>query len=111
MKKYVSVVSVALLMLSVTGCKPKADGSSKEAFDASITKMEQGMDDAKKEQLNQAIQAVSAKTLFSSGAKSEEELKAKFKEAFDGKTADEIIADGEKAKAESKAEIDKMMKQ
>ena len=107
-----SLVLIALLvsgLMFVTGCgDPKADGSSEEAFKKSISDMEKGMDEPKKEKLEKAVQTLMMKNvLFAKG--DVDTMKKHIKETFDGKTADQLIADGEKADAENKAEIQKMI--
>lgn len=52
-----------------------------------------------------------SKVLHAPGALGNAEASKKvMKETFDGKTADQIIAEAEKEKAANKAEVEKMMK-
>lgn len=92
------------------GCEKKIDASSKEAFEKSTKEIMDGMDEAKKEKFTDAIGGLMMKNvLFSEGFGDEAAMNKKLKEVFHGKSADQIIADGEKAKAETEAEMKKLM--
>jgi hypothetical protein len=82
----------------VGGCgKAKMDATTEESFNKSVEEMKKPLDDAKKTQFEQALMMVSADAaLRSAGKDAHKNVMAEIQ----GKTADEIIALGEKKKAE-----------
>ncbi len=105
--KILPVVVLSLAFLA--GCGgPTIDASSEETFKASTESIMKSLDDAKKEQFEQALgQVMMVEVLFVGG--DEAGVKKKMKEVFDGKSADEVIEMGKSAKSKAQADIEKMM--
>jgi hypothetical protein len=115
MRRYPSTVCAIVLafgLLLLAGCEKKIDASSKAAFDKSTEEITKDLDDAKKEQFTGAVGAMMMKhVLFASGPDVTDEagMMKKVKETFHGKTAEEVIAEGEKIKKENNAEMQKLI--
>jgi hypothetical protein len=104
------VLSVLVLCGGCGG--PTVDASSEETFKKSVEDMASKMDAAKAERFRKAVGSLMmGKVVFAGRIKDQASAAAKVKEVFHGKTADEIIAEGEKAYAEQKAKIENMTKQ
>ncbi len=101
MKKATFVISVIAIFLS--SCTKKIDGSSEEAMKSSIEEIKKSLDDEKKKKFDESMRLIMfqgldfAKLMQKGGA---EETVSDMKSKLDGKTADDIIAEGEKIKAE-----------
>ena len=109
---FLSCVVVSSLLLCCTGCgEPKLDGSSEEALKKSADTVKASIsDNAKKEKFEEAVGTLMlAKVVWGGGDQAASEKK--LKETFDGKTADEVIAEAEKVQAGAKAEMEKLIKE
>lgn len=106
-----ALLAVAVMFLA--GCGgPTIDASSEESFKKSVEEVRKPLDEAKRQQFDQAVATLMfAKVLHAPGALGNEaEAKKVMKQTFDGKTADEVIAAAEKEKAANKVEMEKLMK-
>ena len=104
-----SLFASAVVLSLLTGCGgPTLDASSEDTLKTSADKVMAGLSAEKQEKFQKAMGALMIKAAMASTG--EESAKAKIKETFNGKTADDIIAEGEKAQTEAKAEMEKMMK-
>lgn len=107
------VLAAALLVtLTCAGCgDPTLDGSSQETLEKSVEEVGKSLDDAKRQKFEAAYLALGLDVLQTPGVFGDEAaMRKKLKETFDGKTADEIIADAEKVKAANKQAIEGMLK-
>jgi hypothetical protein len=98
------IVLIALVAL-VTGCgEKKVDSSSDEKFKESIEAVKNSLSTEEKKQFEEAVQVMAFSeigNLFEAAANSEE-MQRKIKDKLNGKTADEIIAEGNRIIAERK---------
>ena len=101
MKKVTLFLGVIAILLS--SCAKKIDGSSEEAMKSSIEKIKNSLDDEKKEKFEESMKLIMfngldfGKLMQEGGA---EETVSDMKSKLDGKTADDIIAEGAKIQAE-----------
>ncbi len=101
MKKVTLLLGVIAILLS--SCSKKIDGSSEEAMKSSIEEIKKSLDDEKKEKFEESMKLIMfqgldfGKLIQEGGA---EETVSDMKSKLDGKTADDIIAEGEKIQAE-----------
>lgn len=105
----ISEVLIAILSLTILiGCSsPKIGTSSDESMKASIEKVRQSLPKEKKEQFDEALKIIAfdqinLKDIFSTGAEGIGITEAKMKEALNGKTGNDVIAEAEKIKRERK---------
>jgi hypothetical protein len=105
--------AVLSAFLACSGCgDPTLDGSSEEAFKKSVEDVKRPLDPATAERFEKAVGTLMiSKVVLAQGVVDDASAKSKLKEVFDGKTADEVIAEGEKVSGESKAAIEKMMRE
>lgn len=101
MKKATLILGAIVILLS--SCAKKIDGSSEEAMKSSIEEITKSLDDEKKEKFEEAMMlimfhGIDFGELMEESAAEESILDMKSK--LDGKTADDIIAEGEKIQAE-----------
>ncbi len=101
MNRTILLLSAIVLLLS--SCAKKIDGTTDETMKASIKEIMKSLDDEKKKKFNESMMLITLdefaiKKLMEDGEVDETVLNTKAK--FDGKTADEIIAEGDKIKAE-----------
>lgn len=99
------VVSVSLL-LSACG-DPRIDGSSEEAYKASIEKVRGALDDKEKEEFDSALKQVAfskldLKAIFS-GSATPDSIGKDVLTSLNGKTANDVIADAKKIQEEREA--------
>lgn len=101
MKKITLFLGVIAILLS--SCAKKIDGSSEEAMKSSIEKIKNSLDDEKKGKFEESMRLIMfngldfGKLIQEGGA---EETVSDMKTKLDGKTADEVIAEGAKIQAE-----------
>lgn len=101
MKKVTLLLGVIAILLS--SCAKKIDGSSEEAMKSSIEEIKKSLDDEKKQKFEESMKLIMfsgldfGKLMQEGGA---EEAASDMKSKLDGKTADDIIAEGEKIQAE-----------
>lgn len=99
------VVSVALI-LSACG-DPRIDGSSEEAYKASIQKVRDALDEKKKDEFDSALKQVAfskldLKAIFS-GSATPDSIGKDVLTSLNGKTASDVIADAKKMQEEREA--------
>lgn len=112
MKRINTGLVLLVILFFATSCTKTIDGSSKEAMKSSIESMKESLDDKKKEQFEEAMKLL----VFGDGLKGLAGGLEGIQKKLDGKTADEVIAEGEKIKkakaekekAEAKELIDKL---
>lgn len=115
------LTAVCLAVIVLTGCsKPRIDTSSDEAMGASLTRVRDSLPEEKRNEFDEAYMAVAMQDLslqgMMSGAVTPGSVAGAAKARLNGKTADEIIAEAAKlkadaeakAKAEAEAEIAKL---
>jgi hypothetical protein len=112
MRHSLALVAALSVSLLCAGCgDPTIDASSEETMKTSVEEVGKSLDQAKREQFEEAVAMLGISVVQSPGVFGDEAaMKKKMKETFDGKTADEIIAAGEKAKAENKQAMEQMLK-
>src|SRR5687768_10940676 len=98
MMRTMATTCVLLTAMLLVGCGgPTVDASSETAFKESTEKMAKSLDEKKRAQFEDAVGTLMmSKVLFAGG--NEDTMKKNIKDTFHGKSADEIIAAGEKAK-------------
>lgn len=101
MKKVMLILSVVIILFS--SCAKKIDGSSDEAMKSSVEEIKKSLDSEKREKFEQSLKLIMLQTLdfkkiMQTG--SAEEAVSDIKTKINGKTADDIIAEGEKIQAE-----------
>lgn len=97
--------------LFLGGCgDAKIDASSEGAFKKSMEEMSQSLDETKRQQFESSVQSLMlAKVMMSPGDFADEAAaKKKIREVFDGKTVDQIIAEGTAVQADAKKDMEKM---
>lgn len=94
------------LVLLLAGCSdPKIDASSDEAMEKSVEEIRKDLPKDRKKAFDEALQIVALrdldlKDLFEDGMLGTKKSTAKIREALDGKTGEEVIAEAEKVKKE-----------
>lgn len=97
------VLAAALLAAGCSGgSSKKIDGSSQEAMQKSVEEITKNMSADEKKKFEDAMLAIAAKHIFGNMFKEGSEPEKEALKAVDGKTAAEIIAEGEKIRAEMK---------
>ena len=85
-------------------------GRREDAFKKSVDAVEKPLDEAKKVRFEKALATLMMHdVMMAQGVVDEASGTKKLKETFDGKTAEQVIAEGEKLQAANKAEIEKMV--
>jgi len=101
MRKVTLLLGIIAILFS--SCAKKIDGSSEETIKASVEEIKKSLDDEKREKFEESMKLVMfhgldfGKLMLESGA---EEIASGIKMKLDGKTADDIIAEGKKIQAE-----------
>lgn len=109
MNRYFKYGMIAALAFFMAGCSdPKIDASTDEAMKASSQKVRESLPDSKRAEFDEALQVlafsqIDMKDLFTEGATGAGSLESKMRSALDGKTAEEVIAEAERIKAERHA--------
>lgn len=96
------------LSLTLSGCgEPKIDGKSESSYQASISKIADGLQEPKKNQFAESLAIVSLSQFklgdVFSGKQTAESLKANAMATLDGKTADQVISEASRIRAEREA--------
>jgi hypothetical protein len=109
MKRY---VALSLLMFLVACGAPRIDTSSDERMGKSIARVRDSLPEAKRKEFDQAMVTMSLMNLSSqrTGRMSTQESLAATKARIAGKTADEVIAEASKVRAEAEAKVRKTAK-
>ena len=106
------VVLVALLAAGACiGCgEPTLDASSEDTLNKSSAKISKGLDEAKRQQFEQAFIMLGLDALESSGAYEDQAaMERQLKLTFHGKTADEVIAAAESLRATRQREREELL--
>ena len=88
--------------LTVCGCQPKVDGSSEEAMKASVEKIKKSLDADKAQKFETAMAVVMMHNVNASAMGNPEAAQKQVLASVNGKTADQIIAEADKIRADSK---------
>ncbi len=103
--KQISMLILAAALLAA-GCggagSREIDGSSEEAMKKSVQEITKSMSADEKKKFEDAVMAIAAKQIFGKMFKEGADPEKDTLKALDGKTAAEIIAEGEKIRAEMK---------
>ena len=102
-KKRIFVLFILLMSLIVVSCGgPKIDGSSQEKFDKSLKKMNEKLTEDEKDKLTEAMIAIAFENLDFEDLlfADTEDYSDEIKEKLDGKTAKQIISEGDRIKRE-----------
>lgn len=106
--KHISHVFLTLALALVAGCsEPTIDTSSDDAMKVSSQKVRESLPESKRAEFDEALQIlafsqIDMKDLFAEGAIGAGGLEGKMRSALDGKTADQVIAEAARIKAERK---------
>lgn len=109
MNKCIRNVMLAALASIMVGCsEPKIDASSDEAMKSSSQKVRESLPESKRADFDEALQVlafhqIDMKALFTEGAAGVGNLESKMRSALNGKTADEVIGEANRIKAERQA--------
>ena len=99
---------IGLMALSLIGCsEAKIDASSDESMKISIEKVRKSLPENKRGAFDEALKnlafsQINLKDIFAEGTSGVGNTQAKMKEALNGKTGNEVIAEAEKVKQERK---------
>lgn len=99
---------IAMLMLIVAGCSdPTIDASTDDSMKASIETVRESLPQEQREKFDDALKIlafsqIDLKGLFAEGASGAGSTKGKMKDALNGKTGKEVIAEAERVKQERK---------
>jgi len=99
---------IGLMALLIIGCSDaKIDTSSDESMKASIEKVRKSLPENKRGAFNEALKLlafsqINLKDILAEGASGVGNTQAKMKEALNGKTGNEVIAEAERVKEERK---------
>ena len=108
MKVY-ALLMLILAVMAVTGCSdPTIDASSEAKMKESVAKVRESLPEAKRSDFDQAVQLIAfsqidMKSLFANGGADAGDVEGKMREALNGKTAEQVLAQAEKIQAERKA--------
>ncbi len=98
---------ILLLLLTTTfflsACAKKIDGTNMESLEASAEEIEKSLDSEKQKEFKEAMKLIGSTTLAELTEKGDEKsIFSTIRKKVDGKTADEIIAEGKKLKKEKR---------
>ena len=109
MNRYLMYGMAAVFALVMAGCSdPKIDASTDETMKVSAQKVRESLPESKRVEFDEALQIlvfsqINMQDLFSEGAVGAGNLEGKMRNALDGKTAEEVIAEADRIKAERQA--------
>lgn len=92
-------ITLLLLGLVICGCAKKIDASSDQALKDSTEQISKTLDDAKKQKFEDSMAMIMADAGMKVGLVDPQTAQKKIRDRLDGKTADEVIAEGEKLKS------------
>lgn len=102
--KALFLITITILLAS---CAKRIDTSSEEKMQASIAEVKMSLDDQKKKQFEEALQLIIMNGMnlegLLSGESDGDDIIQDYKDLLDGKTADEVIAEGQRIRAEMEA--------
>ena len=99
-----SCLVLLLAAIFIIGCKPTIDASSEESMKTSAEKVKKSLDADKQAKFDVALATVIMKHGMDAGLGGPDAEK-KAREAVNGKTGDEIIAEAEKINTETKNKL------
>lgn len=99
---------VSALMLTLVGCgEPKIDGKSEKTLQDSLAKVNESLPEAKRKQFSESVAVIATNGMklgdILSGKTTVETTKMNALNSLDGKTADEVISEAGKIRAEREA--------
>lgn len=109
MNRYFKYGMIVVLTFVMAGCSdPKIDASTDEAIKASSQKVRESLPESRRAEFDEALQAlafsqIDMRDLFAEGTAGAGNLESKMRSALDGKTAEEVIVEAERIKAERQA--------
>lgn len=116
--KLLKIILLAFTLSLLAACgQPKVDGSSDEAMKKSIEKIGKSLSEDEKKKFQQAVVAIAFSEAMSGmdmgkmmrgESPDPEEMQAKVREKLNGKTAQEIIAEGERIRTEMEKKAEQM---
>ena len=93
------MIALILCGLVICGCAKKIDASSDQALKDSTEQIGKSLDDAKKQKFEESLAMIMADAGMKVGLTDPQTAQKKIMDRLNGKTADEVIAEGEKLKA------------
>jgi hypothetical protein len=106
--KRIFFCGILIVLTILAGCSdPKIDASSDESMKASVEKVRKSLSEPKQKEFDQAMQIlafsqIDMKDIFTQGATGVGNLEGKVRQLLDGKTAEQVIAEAERIRAERK---------
>lgn len=97
------IITMAILLILVTGCgDKKVDSSTDEKFKSSMESVKSSLTEDRRKEFEEAVQVVAFSEIGSlfEAAANPDGMQRKIKDKLNGKTADEIIAEGNQILAE-----------
>ena len=104
-----AVLMLVLAAMAITGCSdPTIDASSEAKMKESVAKVRESLPEAKRTDFDQAVQLIAfsqidMKSLFANGGADAGDVEGKMRDALNGKTAEQVLAQAEQIQAERKA--------
>ena len=108
MKVY-ALLMLVLAAMTITGCSdPTIDASSEAKMKESVAKVRESLPEAKRTDFDKAVQLIAfsqidMKSLFANGGVDAGDVEGKMRDALNGKTAEQVLAQAEQIQAERKA--------
>ena len=108
MKVY-ALLMLVLAVMAISGCSdPTIDASSEAKMKESVAKVRESLPEAKRADFDQAVQLIAfsqidMKSLFANGDADAGDMEGKMRDALNGKTAAQVLAQAEEIQAERKA--------
>lgn len=105
---YLRALGIVIAFTLLAGCSdPKIDASSDEAMKTSVEKVRESLPEARRQDFDLSMQLlafsqIDMKDIFAQGAAGVGNLEGKVRQSLDGKTAEQIIAEAERIRAERK---------
>lgn len=105
MNRIHQIILAAAVAATLAGCgSPTIDATTDDSYQKSLAEVREALPEEKREEFDNAAKMMLMSKLdfgaFISGAATEESMRASLKDVMHGKTADEIIADAAKLRAE-----------
>lgn len=107
MKVY-ALLMLVLAAMAITGCSdPTIDASSEAKMKESVAKVRESLPEAKRSDFDQAVQLIAfsqvdMKSLFANGGADAGDMEGKMRDALNGKTAEQVLAQAEQIQADRK---------
>ena len=108
MKVYARWMLILVAMVAAGCSDPTIDASSEAKMKESVTKVRESLPEGRRSDFDQAVQLiafsqVNMKSLFANGSADAGDMEGKMREALNGKTAEQVLAQAEQIQAERKA--------